>query len=64
MPAVVGAGDLERIFREESGRVVATLVRLFGDIDADRDTAKPRRLAHDHRAQPRGRPPAPRGDAQ
>src|SRR6476661_2953053 len=24
---------LERIFREESGRVVATLVRLFGDID-------------------------------
>ena len=25
--------DLERIFREESGRVVATLVRLFGDID-------------------------------
>ena len=27
------ATDLERIFREESGRVVATLVRLFGDID-------------------------------
>ena len=25
--------ELERIFREESGRVVATLVRLFGDID-------------------------------
>ena len=32
MPAVA-AGDLERVFREESGRVVATLVRLFGDID-------------------------------
>ena len=30
------AGDtraLARVFREESGRVVATLVRLFGDID-------------------------------
>ena len=27
------ATELERIFREESGRVVATLVRLFGDID-------------------------------
>ncbi len=25
--------ELDRIFREESGRVVATLVRLFGDID-------------------------------
>ena len=24
---------LERVFREEHGRVVATLVRLFGDID-------------------------------
>jgi len=27
------ATDLERIFRAESGKVVATLVRLFGDID-------------------------------
>ena len=32
VPAV-DATELERIFREESGRVVATLVRLFGDID-------------------------------
>ena len=32
MPALA-ATDLERIFREESGKVVATLVRLFGDID-------------------------------
>ncbi|MGI8416033.1 MAG: RNA polymerase sigma factor [Nakamurella sp.] len=28
-----GAADLARIFREESGRVVATLTRVFGDID-------------------------------
>ncbi len=32
MPAI-DALELDRIFREESGRVVATLVRLFGDID-------------------------------
>ena len=25
--------EIERAFREESGRAVATLVRLFGDID-------------------------------
>ncbi|MBV8304863.1 MAG: RNA polymerase sigma factor, partial [Acidimicrobiia bacterium] len=25
--------DVERAFREESGRAVASLVRLFGDID-------------------------------
>ena len=32
-PRLGDASELERIFREESGRVVATLVRLFGDID-------------------------------
>ena len=32
MPGLA-ATDIERIFREESGKVVATLVRLFGDID-------------------------------
>ena len=26
-------GDIARVFRQESGRAVATLVRLFGDID-------------------------------
>ena len=31
MPA--GPSDLERVFQEERGRVVATLIRLFGDID-------------------------------
>ena len=31
--ADVGAADLTRVFRDESGRAVATLVRLFGDID-------------------------------
>jgi len=36
----VDASDLERIFREESGRVVATLVRLFGDIDIAEEMAQ------------------------
>ncbi len=34
------APDLERIFREESGRVVATLVRLFGDLDLAEEMAQ------------------------
>ena len=38
--AVDGAPDLDRIFREESGRVVATLVRLFGNIDIAEDMAQ------------------------
>jgi RNA polymerase sigma-70 factor (ECF subfamily) len=29
----VGPSDIERVFRAESGRAVATLVRFFGDID-------------------------------
>jgi len=28
-----GADAIERAYRETSGRAVATLVRLFGDID-------------------------------
>ena len=33
MPDATDAVLLERIFREERGRVVATLIRRFGDID-------------------------------
>lgn len=32
-PAGSGTDDLARVFREEAGQAVATLVRLFGDID-------------------------------
>jgi len=31
--SVVDAAEIERVFREESGRAVAVLVRVFGDID-------------------------------
>src|SRR5438874_10203250 len=30
---VLAASDIERVFREEYGRAVAVLVRVFGDID-------------------------------
>ena len=29
----VAAATIEQVFREESGQAIATLVRLFGDID-------------------------------
>ena len=32
--------DVGRIFREESGRSVATLVRVFGDIDVAEDAVQ------------------------
>jgi hypothetical protein len=47
--------DVERVFREEYGRAVAVLTRVFGDID------EPGRVDHHHRAQPGHRPAAPRG---
>jgi RNA polymerase sigma-70 factor (ECF subfamily) len=31
------AGDIERLFREEAGRVLATLIRLVGDFDLAED---------------------------
>ncbi|HXQ50584.1 MAG TPA: DUF6596 domain-containing protein [Stellaceae bacterium] len=29
----MGAGDIDRVFRDEAGRVLATLIRLVGDFD-------------------------------
>jgi RNA polymerase sigma-70 factor (ECF subfamily) len=36
----VEAGDVGRIFRKESGRSVATLIRVFGDIDVAEDAVQ------------------------
>jgi RNA polymerase sigma-70 factor (ECF subfamily) len=57
----VDAGDLERIFREESGRVVATLVRLFGDIDLAEEMAQEAFLVASERWPVTGLPPNPGG---
>ena len=59
MPAATG--DLERIFREESGRVVATLVRLFGDIDLAEEMVQEAFLVASERWPETGLPPNPGG---
>jgi RNA polymerase sigma-70 factor (ECF subfamily) len=60
VPAVA-TGDLERIFREESGRVVATLVRLFGDIDIAEEMVQEAFLVASERWPETGLPPNPGG---
>ena len=59
MPAI-DAADLERIFREESGRVVATLVRLFGDIDIAEEMVQEAFLVASERWPETGLPAEPR----
>lgn len=36
----VNAGQISRVFREEYGRSVATLIRVLGDIDVAEDTVQ------------------------
>ena len=61
-PNPVGsATDLERIFREESGRVVATLVRLFGDIDIAEEMVQEAFMVASERWPATGLPPNPGG---
>jgi RNA polymerase sigma-70 factor (ECF subfamily) len=52
---------LARIFREESGRVVATLVRLFGDIDIAEEMVQEAFLVASERWPETGVPPNPGG---
>lgn len=37
---IVSDAQVERVFREESGRSVATLIRIFGDIDVAEDAVQ------------------------
>jgi RNA polymerase sigma-70 factor (ECF subfamily) len=53
--------DLERIFREESGKVVATLVRLFGDIDIAEEMVQEAFLVASEKWPETGLPPNPGG---
>jgi RNA polymerase sigma-70 factor (ECF subfamily) len=57
VPAPVDRATLERIFREESGRVVATLVRLFGDIDIAEEMAQEAFVVASERWPTEGLPP-------
>ena len=63
MPAApaVEPADLERIFRDESGRVVATLVRLFGDIDIAEEMVQEAFVIAATRWPESGLPPNPGG---
>ncbi|HYK96892.1 MAG TPA: DUF6596 domain-containing protein [Candidatus Acidoferrales bacterium] len=60
MPAA-DTETLARIFREESGRVVATLVRLFGDIDIAEEMVQEAFLVASERWPETGVPPNPGG---
>ncbi len=60
MPAVENAA-LARVFREESGKVVAHLVRLFGDIDLAEEMVQEAFVVASARWPETGLPPNPGG---
>jgi RNA polymerase sigma-70 factor (ECF subfamily) len=53
--------EVDRIFREEYGRVVASLIRRFGSIDIAEDAASEALLAAVERWPEDGVPPNPGG---
>ena len=57
----VGPSDLERTFQDERGRVVATLIRLFGDIDIAEEAVQEAFLVAAERWPVDGPPPNPGG---
>jgi RNA polymerase sigma-70 factor, ECF subfamily len=54
-------GDVERVFREEYGRAVAVLVRVFGDIDVAEEAVQDAFTTAVHRWPETGLPPSPAG---
>ena len=58
-PADPGHADLDRVFREEQGRVVATLTRRLGDIDLAEEAAQEAYLIALQRWPETGLPPNP-----
>jgi RNA polymerase sigma-70 factor (ECF subfamily) len=55
------ATEIERVFREESGKAVATLVRLFGDIDLAEEAVQDAFVVAIQRWPTGGVPPSPAG---
>ncbi len=60
MPAL-HASEIERVFREEYGRAVAVLVRVFGDIDVAEEAVQDAFAAAVQRWPSAGLPPRPAG---
>jgi RNA polymerase sigma-70 factor, ECF subfamily len=63
MPAMpdLPASEIERVFREEYGRAVAVLVRVFGDIDVAEEAVQDAFTAAVQRWPSTGLPPSPAG---
>jgi RNA polymerase sigma-70 factor (ECF subfamily) len=59
--SVLGPGDVERVFRAESGRAVASLIRLLGDIDLAEEAVQDAFVAAVARWPETGLPPSPAG---
>jgi RNA polymerase sigma-70 factor, ECF subfamily len=57
----VPTSEIERIFREEYGRAVAVLVRVFGDIDVAEEAVQDAFTAAVQRWPSSGLPPSPAG---
>src|SRR5262249_57243713 len=55
------ASEIERVFREEYGRAVAVLVRVFGDIDVAEEAVQDAFTAAVQRWPSTGLPPSPAG---
>src|SRR5438477_558633 len=59
--SAVGAGEIERVFREEYGRAVAVLARHFGDIDIAEEAVQDAFTVAVQRWPSSGVPPSPAG---
>jgi RNA polymerase sigma-70 factor, ECF subfamily len=57
----ISSADIERVFREEYGRAVAVLVRVFGDIATAEEAVQDAFAAAVQRWQATGLPPSPAG---
>src|SRR4029077_12907435 len=57
----LAASEIERLFREEYGRAVAVLVRVFGDIDVAEEAVQDAFTAAVQRWPSTGLPPSPAG---
>jgi RNA polymerase sigma-70 factor, ECF subfamily len=57
----LAAPEIERVFREEYGRAVAVLVRVFGDIDVAEDAVQDAFTVASERWPTSGLPPSPAG---